>query len=131
MDINTLCKAAHDNAVEHGFYNDAANIDPHLLFAKTIALIHSELSEALEADRKNKHAKVTLYHSILETQQGDKDAQRHWFELLIKDTVEDELADAVIRIFDYCGYAGIDLEAHIVEKMNYNKLRPKQHGKEY
>ena len=42
-----------------------------------------------------------------------------------------ELADAVIRIADLCGYMGIDLEAAIREKMAYNATRPHKHGKNF
>lgn len=39
-----------------------------------------------------------------------------------------ELADCVIRILDYCGHAGIDLEEAIRIKHEYNKSRPYRHG---
>lgn len=42
-----------------------------------------------------------------------------------------ELADAVIRIADLCGYLGIDLDAVISEKMAYNETRPFKHGKRF
>lgn len=42
--------------------------------------------------------------------------------------IPSELADTVIRIFDLCGYYGIDLETAILEKMKYNKVRPYRHG---
>lgn len=46
-------------------------------------------------------------------------------------SVEFEIADAVIRIADLCGNLGIDLEAHVAAKMEYNKYRPHKHGKAY
>lgn len=42
-----------------------------------------------------------------------------------------ELADAVIRIADLCGHLGIDLEAAIALKMDYNETRPFKHGKRF
>ena len=45
------------------------------------------------------------------------------FENTIKDTFEDEMADTVIRILDICGKMKIDIEWHIVKKLEYNKLR--------
>ena len=39
-----------------------------------------------------------------------------------------ELADVIIRILDYCAYAGIDIDAAISEKHEYNKSRPYRHG---
>ena len=45
MEIKTLVAKAHENAVKHGFW------EPPLAFGTAIALIHSELSEALEEER--------------------------------------------------------------------------------
>ena len=45
MEIKTLVAKAHGNAVKHGFW------EPPLAFGTAIALIHSELSEALEEER--------------------------------------------------------------------------------
>jgi NTP pyrophosphatase (non-canonical NTP hydrolase) len=39
-----------------------------------------------------------------------------------------ELADCMIRILDYCGRAGIDIEEAIRIKHEYNKTRPYRHG---
>lgn len=122
--IRDLCEQAHRNAVAHGFYND--DIDEHLLFARSIALIHSELSEALEADRRGYRADWEAYDKYNGRITVEENFVRH-----IKDSVEDELADAVIRIFDYCGHAGIDLERHISVKMAYNTTRPAKHNKKY
>lgn len=66
-----------------------------------LALIHSEISEALEGARKNL-MDDHLPHRKME---------------------EVELADAVIRIFDYCGGFGLDLEGALKEKLEYNKTR--------
>lgn len=66
-----------------------------------IALIHSELSEALEADRKNL--------------MDDKLTHRHGLEV--------ELADALIRIFDMAGGLGLDIGGAMVEKLVFNAQR--------
>lgn len=65
-----------------------------------IALMHSELSEALEAMRNR--AK--------------------------KEEIAEELADCCIRIFDFCGARGIDLQKAIKEKIEKNRNRPYRHG---
>ena len=54
-----------------------------------------------------------------------------WFDKLIKNTFEDELADIMIRVMDLAAYKGIDLEFHIRHKMEYNKGREHKHGKAY
>ena len=53
------------------------------------------------------------------------------FERCIKDTFEDEIADAFLRLMDLCGAMNIDIEKHIRMKAEYNKLRPTKHGKAY
>lgn len=66
-----------------------------------IALIHSELSEALEGVRKGL-MDDKLPHRTME---------------------EVEMADTVIRIFDYCAGHGLDLDGAYREKMAYNAVR--------
>lgn len=66
-----------------------------------LALIHSEISEALEGERKN------LMDSHLPHRRA----------------AEVELADAIIRIMDYAGAYGYDLQAAFDEKMEYNRIR--------
>lgn len=122
--INELCKQVHDNAIEKGFYEDgkATNI------GERIALIHSECSEALEADRKNNYCKTNikalLKFNLDRIYSSD-------FENHVKNTFEDEIANIVIRVMDMCAFKGIDLESHVIAKMKYNSLREKMHGKNY
>lgn len=126
MTIKKLQDTAFANALKHGFHHKNQNIGEMLM------LIVSELSEALEADRKNKHADLKKYNAGIATYNGESESQdKSTFEFFVKDTFEDELADAVIRIADLCGYLNIDLESHIKAKMRYNESRPHKHGKEY
>ena len=99
-------------------------------------LIVSEVSEALEALRKNYYCDpfeaVELYDSIKD--RIDPGLVENWkkrFETSIKSSFEDELADVAIRLFDLCGGLKIDLEKHIKMKMKYNSLRPYKHGKKF
>lgn len=137
--INKLSKQIHENAKNKGFYEGEKNI------GEMLCLIHSEISEALEADRKGKHADLESYTERAnqamfsynvkegnppETDLSDEDF-KNIFKDRIKDTFEDELADAMIRILDLAGFLNIDLEAHIHLKMQYNSLREHKHGKLY
>jgi NTP pyrophosphatase (non-canonical NTP hydrolase) len=122
MTINEMCSTAHKNAVEKGFYeNRKINIGEKLM------LIVSELGEALEADRNGKYTSTNLCGETIK--QFCKDKLK--FEHLAKDTFEDELADAVIRIGDLAAALDIDLESHVIAKMKYNSFREKRHGKAY
>lgn len=74
-----------------------------------IALMHSELSEALEADRKGLGAEHIPGFT----------------------GVEEELADVIIRILDFAGRHNLRLGEAISEKIFYNLTRPFKHGKAY
>lgn len=93
ISINQLCQEAFETAKSKGWHDETRET------GTLLALIHSEVSEALEADRK-----------------GDQE------------NFAEELADVCIRIFDLCGSKGIDLENAIVDKMNRNKGRSYKHG---
>jgi hypothetical protein len=100
MGLNELAKEIHaDNA--HWWRNPATGA--HLVRNKgeMIALMHSELSEMLEAERK----------SLMD----DKLTHRLGAEV--------ELADLFIRGFDYAGAYNFDLDGAIAEKRAYNTTR--------
>ena len=105
MQINTLCNVAYRNAVNKGWYEEPRTI------GDAIALMHSELSEALEEHRNGNNPRATYLD-----EKGKPCG------------IPSELADVVIRVFDFCGYHGIDLEEAIREKMEYNATRPQRHG---
>jgi NTP pyrophosphatase (non-canonical NTP hydrolase) len=94
-----------------------------------LMLVTSELAEALEADRKNSYANASLLNSLFKVE--DNERFKEDFERLVKDTFEDEIADAVIRLLDLCGGLGIDLSKHVELKLRYNSLRGEKHGKLY
>lgn len=130
--INRLGLEIHKNNKTKGFYEDDKNI------GEMLCLIHSEVSEALEADRNGKYCELdnenwsidgkTLKQDLIEF---DDMQFNHSFKMSVKDTFEDELADVMIRIMDLATFKGIDLEAHIKAKMRYNSLREHKHGKKY
>lgn len=130
--LNELRDSIHKNAVEHGFFDEEqkphSEAIHHAFTAQKIALIHSELSEALEADRKGKYAVIRNFDFAIEDL-GESFTEA--FETHIKDTFEDEIADAIIRLLDLYGALGIDIDNHIQMKMEYNESRPIKHGKKY
>ena len=98
IDFDSLCVRAYENAVKHGFHEEKYT-DYHYMM-----LIVTEIAEAVNADRKGKYANITMFERNLITQQINLES--HWifcYDVFIKDTVEDEFADAAIRIFDYVG----------------------------
>lgn len=119
--INNLAKEVHENAIKKGFFQNERNI------GEMLCLIHSEVSEALEADRENAYFKG----DINQINALDDTSFKEEFEAKAKNTFEDELADVLIRVMDLAAYKKIDLEQHLKAKMRYNKLRAHKHGKKY
>ena len=88
--ISDLVSNSYRVAHEHGFHDDYHSPAHYMM------LVLSEIGEMVEADRKNRHADVAFYT----TSSGLGISA---FESLIKDTFEDEMADVVIRLCDFCG----------------------------
>ena len=96
MNVNEIGKASLEISKSKGFASNAS-VDIPL----ALCLIHSEVSEALEGHRKGKM----------------DDHLPH------RKSIEVELADACIRIFDLAAGLGLDLGGAIVEKDLYNQQR--------
>lgn len=95
---NVLRDQCYQASKDSGWWTESPDAT---INAVKIALIHSEISEALEGVRKGK--------------QDDHLPHRTAFEV--------ELADAIIRICDLAGANGLDLGGAVAEKMEYNRQR--------
>jgi hypothetical protein len=92
----------HETAVKAGWYQDPATGAPvQRNFGEVIALMHSELSEALEAHRKG------LMDDKLPHRPG----------------IEVEFADCIIRILDTAAALDLDVPGAIIEKNRFNRTR--------
>lgn len=98
--INDAVTTCHESATSAGWWDGVDVFAPHVIPAK-LCLVHSEISEAMEGDRKD----------LMDDHLPDRKM------------LEVELADAVIRIFDLAGACKLDLGGAVVEKMIYNKNR--------
>ena len=96
-------EAIHNNAVEKGFWKNSSK----KLDGVKIALMHSELSEALEVMRE-----------------GDKKSEK----VPQISHLEEELADTIIRIMDFVEARGLNLGVAIILKHRFNCNRPYMPG---
>jgi len=119
MTIKQLQKICYKIAVEKGFWDNNETLEKFYIGqsfdtrnnAEMIALMHSELSEALEATRKK----------------GNPQSKKiPKFKL-----VEEELADCIIRILDMAEGRKYNIEGALNAKIKYNKKRRYKHGKKF
>lgn len=100
-DLNKYAKECHAAAVKNGWWSDKAGIRIERNKGELLMLIVSEVSEAMRGER-----------------QGLMDDH-----LPHRQMAEVELADTLIRIFDYAGAYGYDLQGAFEEKLAYNQTR--------
>jgi len=99
MELKKLIEECHKIAVNKGWWEN------HRDFSTIVMLVVTELSEAVQEDRK-------------------KDDDRY-------EKTQTEIADALIRLFDLCGAYFIDIEQVILDKMEFNRNRPYRHNRRY
>ena len=90
--LNALKDSAYKIAVAHGFHEE---VRPDAYY---LGLVMSEMGEAINADRKGDHADTKGFEDGLA-----KFPPTDCFNAYIKDSLEDEIADIVIRLLDFAG----------------------------
>lgn len=102
---NALRDICHGDSFKVGWWinhkTGADTRDNPMCFSQKLCLIHSEISEAMEGDRKSLQDTHLPHRSMREV----------------------ELADALIRIFDLAGAYGMDIGGALAEKLEYNRNR--------
>src|SRR5688500_17292372 len=124
LKLNDTAKEIHEENKEKGFWLDRVRVpikmiesgrftDREVEFVRgciksqMLILSISEICEAQEAHRLGRTANVHAYEA---SAKHSNDLEKAAFELFIKDTPEDEISDAIIRLLDYAAGNGIDVE---------------------
>lgn len=113
MNLNEYTQKIHKNAVVHGWWDEERS------FGDIVALCHSELSEALEEYRAGRDME---WRSPIGVSESPLD-----FEMK-PEGIAVEMADCLIRLLDWFGKEGLDVDRIVQEKMEYNETRPYRHG---
>lgn len=129
MTVNEFAQEVHENAVAHGWYDNPVS------FPEIAVMVHSEISEAVEEWREGN---PLVYGTCALAAEGCKfsgicdnvgnPAGEGKDGPCKPEGVAVELCDAVMRIFDYLAYMGVDIEALLEAKHAYNTGRPYRHG---
>lgn len=122
--FNEWASEIHTNAVNHGWWDEERNL------LEIVALCHSELSEAVEEYRAGR---PLVYCNECEVPLGEM-AAADCTECLKRGTAKPEgiaveLVDCIIRILDYLGHEGVDVDTILAAKHEYNLSRSYKHGK--
>lgn len=139
--ITDLASAVSRTAHAHGWWSDNDGAAIQRNFGEMIALMHSELSEALEAYRDNE---PVLWYQHTTFVNGEPRLNNADSEIAGKPTVfinaegkevigkpcgiASEFADVIIRILDTCKTLEIPLAQALLDKAEYNRSRPYRHG---
>lgn len=105
MDLQKLSQEAFATAKAHGWHDTGQPDETYLM------LIITEIAEAVQADRKDRHAADIPFKEDVATFDVDDDlAWKDDFEFHIRNSVEDELCDIIIRCLDLAALRGISLQ---------------------
>lgn len=115
MNLNELRDKAYRCAVKHGWHEEEYS-NEHFL-----CLVISELMEAVEADRSEKHTNRDIFEYYMKQRRRDDEEFMYAFKHDIKDSVEDELADACIRLLDLAGLRSVDLGEIDLDELKYSE----------
>lgn len=118
IELNAACHEQDMRMQVNGF--DFPGIPTALM------LVVSELTEAMECDRHYKFCQQIP--SVRRMDDLNDEQFKLQFEEQVKDTFQDEIADAFLRLMHLCGALNIDIEQFIKLKARYNAMREFKHG---
>ena len=123
-DFKRLTKEVND---ANGWAATKEDLENKWFVAGKLALIHSEVSEALEADRGEKVFEKTEDSFINEDGRFQLGYMRKQTEEEKVESIRLEIADVMIRCLDFCNIFDIDIAGIIYQKLLQNSKRAYKH----
>lgn len=118
-ELASLAEDAFKNADKHGFYTDSTEIETALM------LIITEIAEAVQADRHNRHGSIEDYDSEIQMGRDIPTAYKNALE----GTVESEFADIAIRILSLLGWINsntpiiLESDSNLADEYGISKIQ--------
>jgi hypothetical protein len=133
LTVRELMKRSSELNRQKGWYDlwpDGSIMRHRINVVEQLALIHTELSEALQEFRKKGDVRLRVSEDTVLLSVGDEidGFVEMWSESGKPEGFVVELADAFIRIASLCGALGLDLEKAVERKHTYNQTRTFRHG---
>ena len=129
LGLNDYIKLANENAKDKGFYDDYSKLLDTIMESNNSDVGKGKLIEHLDKIEQSKDLALLtceVAEAIEHLRNGNYADNINW-----KNTIEEELADIAIRLFNFAGRWEVDLEKWIRTKMRYNANREYKHGKTF
>jgi hypothetical protein len=121
--LNRLARSIREENATKGFHRPVLDSDDVLMTVRRLMLVVTECSEAVEELRKGRKPNEVYYSDYTFVDNNGMTQT-----LNKPEGFGIEVADAIIRLFDVAGATGLNIGDLVLQKIQFNRLRPYMHG---